>query len=80
MYASQPRFRRLQAGRPGGFDQTIALWLPLGSGQVSFHRPDTYSIVGELALTGETRPIKRVLKLMGWNLKPQWLRSGVSSD
>src|SRR5579863_6832716 len=47
----------------GGFDLPIALGLLLGSGQVSFDRPGTYSIVGELALTGETRPIKGVLAM-----------------
>ena len=40
----------------GGFDLPIALGLLLGSGQVSFDRPGSFAIVGELALTGETRP------------------------
>src|SRR5260370_33802461 len=42
----------------GGFDLPIALGLLLGSGQVSFDRPGSFAVVGELALTGETRPIK----------------------
>ena len=41
-----------------GFDLPIALGLLLGSGQVAFDRPRDYAIVGELALTGETRPVK----------------------
>jgi magnesium chelatase family protein len=44
-----------------GFDLPIALGLLLGSAQVSFDRPGSFAIVGELALTGETRPIKGVL-------------------
>jgi magnesium chelatase family protein len=47
----------------GGFDLPIALGLLLGSGQVSFDRPGTFAIVGELALTGETRPIKGILAM-----------------
>jgi magnesium chelatase family protein len=38
----------------------IALGLLLASGQVAFDRPGNYAIVGELALTGETRPIKGI--------------------
>src|SRR5262245_16705740 len=45
----------------GGFDLPIALGLLLGSGQVALDRPGTFSIVGALALTGETRPIEGVL-------------------
>ena len=33
------------------------------SGQVSFDRPGNFAIVGELALTGETRPIKGILAM-----------------
>src|SRR5260370_40559980 len=44
----------------GGFDLSIALGLLLGSGQVSFDRPGSFAIVGELALTGPPRPIKGV--------------------
>jgi magnesium chelatase family protein len=47
----------------GGFDLPIALGLLLGSGQVAFDRPGSYAIVGELALTGETRPLKGVLAM-----------------
>ncbi len=41
----------------------IALGLLLASGQVAFDRPGNYAIVGELALTGETRPVKGVLAM-----------------
>ena len=47
----------------GGFDLPIALGLLIGSGQVAFDRPGTFAVVGELALTGETRPIKGVLAM-----------------
>ena len=47
----------------GGFDLPIALGLLSGSGQVSFDRPGSFAVVGELALTGETRPIKGVLAM-----------------
>ena len=47
----------------GGFDLPIALGLLLGSGQAAFDRPGSYAIVGELALTGETRPLKGVLAM-----------------
>ena len=47
----------------GGFDLPIALGLLSGSGQVAFDRPGSFAIVGELALTGETRPIKGVLAM-----------------
>ena len=58
----QPRPRRPQEGRqrlrpadrPG---------LLLGSGQVVVERPGNFAVVGELALTGETRPIKGVLAM-----------------
>ncbi|HEV3165527.1 MAG TPA: ATP-binding protein, partial [Isosphaeraceae bacterium] len=46
-----------------GFDLPIALGLLVGSGQALFDRPGNYSVVGELALTGETRPIKGVLAM-----------------
>ena len=46
-----------------GFDLPIALGLLLASGQVAFDRPGNYAIVGELALTGETRPIKGILAM-----------------
>ncbi len=47
----------------GGFDLPIALGLLLGSGQASFDRPGSFAIVGELVLTGETRPVKGVLAM-----------------
>jgi magnesium chelatase family protein len=47
----------------GGFDLPIALGLLSGSGQVSYDRPGSFAVVGELALTGETRPIKGVLAM-----------------
>src|SRR5271154_4776882 len=47
----------------GGFDLPIALGFLLGSGQVAFDRPGSFAVVGELALTGETRPIKGVLAM-----------------
>ena len=43
-----------------GFDLPIALGLLLASGQVAFDRPGNYAIVGELALTGETRLINKL--------------------
>ena len=47
----------------GGFELPIGLGLLLGSGQVALDRPGSFAIVGELALTGETRPIKGVLAM-----------------
>lgn len=47
----------------GGFDLPIALGMLIGSGQASVERPGRYAVVGELALTGETRPIKGVLAM-----------------
>ena len=47
----------------GGFDLPIALGLLMGSGQAAFDRPGTFAVVGELALTGETRPIKGALAM-----------------
>ena len=47
----------------GGFDLPIALGLLLGSGQISIDRRENFAVVGELALTGETRPIKGVLAM-----------------
>src|SRR5208337_181751 len=46
-----------------GFDLPIALGLLLASGQVAFDRPGNFAIAGELALTGETRPIKGILAM-----------------
>src|SRR6516164_5840855 len=47
----------------GGFDLPIALGLLVGSGQLSLERRGRFAVVGELALTGETRPIKGVLAM-----------------
>jgi predicted ATPase with chaperone activity len=47
----------------GGFDLPIALGLLLGNGQGAFDRLGSSALVGELALTGETRPIKGALAL-----------------
>ena len=47
----------------GGFDLPIALGMLLGSGQVAFERKGDFAVVGELALDGETRPIKGVLAM-----------------
>jgi magnesium chelatase family protein len=44
-----------------GFDLPIALGLLLGSGQVAFDPPRTDAIIGDLALPGETRPLKAIL-------------------
>ncbi len=45
------------------FDRPIALGLLLASGQVAFDRPGNFAIVDELALTGETRPVKGILAM-----------------
>jgi magnesium chelatase family protein len=47
----------------GGFDLPIALGLLIGSGQIGLDRPGNFAVVGELALTGETRPIKGALAM-----------------
>jgi magnesium chelatase family protein len=47
----------------GGFDLPIALGILAASGQVALDRPGNFAVVGELALTGETRPIKGVLSM-----------------
>src|SRR5947207_851760 len=47
----------------GGFDLPIALGLLTGSGQLVIERRGRFAVVGELALTGETRPIKGVLAM-----------------
>ncbi len=46
-----------------GFDLPIALGLLMASGQVAFDRPGNFTIVGDLALTGDTRPIKGILSM-----------------
>ncbi|HEU5117571.1 MAG TPA: magnesium chelatase domain-containing protein, partial [Isosphaeraceae bacterium] len=47
----------------GGFDLPIALGMLIGSGQLMPDRRGTFAVVGELALTGETRPIKGALAM-----------------
>ena len=47
----------------GGLDLPIALGLLLGSGQFAVERTGKFAVAGELALTGETRPIKGVLAM-----------------
>ena len=47
----------------GGFDLPIALGLLLGSGQMAVERPGNFAVVGELALTGEARPVKGALAM-----------------
>src|SRR3954452_12831060 len=47
----------------GGFDLPIALGLLLGTGQCAVERRGRFAVVGELALTGETRPVKGVLSM-----------------
>src|SRR5208283_5413622 len=42
----------------GGLDLPIALGLLIGSGQFAIERRGNFAMVGELLLTGETRPIK----------------------
>ena len=48
---------------PGGSTCRSRWGCSSGSGQVSFDRPGSFAVVGELALTGETRPIKGVLAM-----------------
>src|SRR3984885_11995412 len=47
----------------GGFDLPIALGLLIASGQVALERSGNFAVVGELALDGETRPIKGILAM-----------------
>jgi magnesium chelatase family protein len=47
----------------GGFDLPIALGLLLGSGQMAVERRGNFAVVGELALTGDARPIKGALAM-----------------
>ncbi len=47
----------------GGLDLPIALGMLSGSSQVAFERPGNFAVVGEMALTGETRPIKGALAM-----------------
>ncbi len=48
----------------GGFDLPIALGMLAAGGQIALERPGNFAVVGELALTGETRPIKGVLSMV----------------
>jgi magnesium chelatase family protein len=47
----------------GGFDLPIALGLLIASGQAALERNGSFAVVGELALDGETRPIKGILAM-----------------
>ncbi len=47
----------------GGLDLPIALGLLVGDGQVQIERPGRFAVVGEMALTGETRAIKGALAM-----------------
>jgi magnesium chelatase family protein len=47
----------------GGLDLPIAIGLLIGSAQAAVDRPGNFAVVGELALTGETRPIKGALAM-----------------
>lgn len=47
----------------GGFDLPIALGYLIASGQFRVERPGNFAIVGELALDGQTRPIKGALAM-----------------
>jgi magnesium chelatase family protein len=47
----------------GGFDLPIALGSLVASGQLSLDRTGDFAVVGELALTGETRPIRGALAM-----------------
>ncbi len=48
----------------GRFDLPIALGILAASGQLSMDHLDEYEFAGELALTGELRPIRGVLAMM----------------
>ncbi len=45
------------------FDLPVALGVLAGSGQMSGERLEDYAIIGELALEGQTRPVKGVLSI-----------------
>ena len=47
----------------GGFDLPIALGMLIGGGELAVERRGNYAVVGELALTGETRPIRGALAM-----------------
>ena len=46
-----------------GFDLPIAIGMLLASGQIEYDTRRNFALVGELALTGETRPIKGALAM-----------------
>ncbi|WP_083713456.1 YifB family Mg chelatase-like AAA ATPase [Paludisphaera borealis] len=46
-----------------GFDLPIALGMLAASGQIALDRPGNFAVIGELALTGETRPVKGILSM-----------------
>jgi magnesium chelatase family protein len=46
-----------------GFDLPIALGMLAASGQIALDRPGDFAVIGELALTGETRPVKGILSM-----------------
>ncbi len=46
-----------------GFDLPIAIGMLLGSGQLEIDSRKNFAVVGELALTGQTRPIKGALAM-----------------
>ena len=47
----------------GRFDLAIAIGILAASGQVSRERIEHYEMIGELALTGELRPVRGVLPI-----------------
>ena len=59
----QPRPRRPEEGRRRVRPADRPGDAPAASGQVAFERQGDFAVVGELALDGETRPIKGVLAM-----------------
>jgi magnesium chelatase family protein len=47
----------------GGLDLPIALGMLIGTGQAALERPGNFAVIGELALTGETRPVRGALAM-----------------
>ncbi len=56
------------------FDLSISLGILVGSGQISSELLDQYAVVGELALEGQTRPIKGALSMAMAAVKDRSLR------
>jgi magnesium chelatase family protein len=56
------------------FDLSIALGILIGSGQMSSDVTEQYAIVGELALEGNTRPVKGALSMAISTAKQEGLR------